>query len=234
MASPAFSGEPSSDYGITSLFEDEAVRPPTDSLDAINSPLDPMSSTASQSTYTTPFLTKQDLSDIRHDIAATLRPVWQADLPDNFGCAEHGKLKADQWRTALEFDIPASLVKILAKRQSTGNITRDMRARRIVEHTMDLSIAIAWGFSRRASTHHAERYAFYMTRYIAGIQELYPDYDLKPKHHYALHIPDVLVRFGPLHGVWAFGLERLIGRLQKLNSNYKTGNKFILYQITFH
>jgi hypothetical protein len=123
----------------------------------------------------------------------------------------------------MEFDIPVCLVKILTNRKSTGNISADMRAQRIVEHTLDLAMAIAWGVSRRTSEHHVERYTFYMTRYLAGIHQLYPDYNLKPNHHYALHIPDILLGFGPLHGTWAFVLERLIGLLQKLNSNDKVG-----------
>jgi hypothetical protein len=132
-------------------------------------------------------------------------------------------LKADQYRTALEFDIPVSLVKILDQRKSSGDIAEDKRAQRIVEHTLDLAMAIAWGLSRRTSKYHAEKYHFYMRRYLAGIHELFPDYDLKPKHHYALHLVDILLEFGPLHGTWSFSLERLIGRLQKLNSNSKIG-----------
>ncbi len=163
------------------------------------------------------------LTQIREDICSTQRPDWQAHLPDNFGCPEHGKLKADQWRTALEFDIPISLIRIKSQRKPSGNIDVDARLQKLVDHTLDLAMAIAWGLSRRTSAHHAERYMFYMKRYLAGIKDLFPDYNLKPNHHYALHIPDILLAFGPLHGTWAFSLERLIGRLQKLNSNSKIG-----------
>jgi len=161
------------------------------------------------------------LTQIREDIRSTQRPDWQAHLPDNFGCPEHGKLKADQWRTALEFDIPVSLIRIKSQRKPSGNI--DVRLQKLVDHTLDLVMAIAWGLSRRTSACHAERYMFYMKRYLSGIKDLFPDYNLKPNHHYALHIPDILLAFGPLHGTWAFSLERLIGCLQKLNSNSKIG-----------
>ncbi|KDR65231.1 hypothetical protein GALMADRAFT_46839, partial [Galerina marginata CBS 339.88] len=144
------------------------------------------------------------LSKIREEIAVTLRPVWQAALPENFGSPEHGKLKADQWRTALEFDIPVSLIRALAFRKPTGNINEDARFHQIVEHTLDLAMALAWGLSRRTSEFHAQKYTYFMRRYLAGIQTLFPDYTLKPNHHYALHIPDILMLFGPLHGTWAF------------------------------
>lgn len=99
---------------------------------------------------------------------------------------------------------------------------------KLVDYTLDLAMAIAWGLSRRTSPHHAERYTFYMLRYFAGIKELFPDYNLKPNHHYALHIPDILLTFGPLHGTWAFSIERLIGCLQKLNTNSKIGKNFCI------
>jgi hypothetical protein len=160
-----------------------------------------------------------------------VRPSWQAALPAEFGCATHGKLKADQWRTAFEFDIPVALVKVLANRRGAGNIADDRHAQRVVDHTMDLAMALAWGLSRRTSERHAERYRFYMRRYLRGIQELYPDYNLKPVHHYSLHIGDMLDGFGPLHGTWAFALERLIGRLQAMNTNSKIGKDVMIYPL---
>ena len=56
----------------------------------------------------------------------------------------------------------------------------------LIDHTMDLSLAITWGLSRCTSPHHAESYMFYMKRYLASIKDLFPDYDLKPNHYYAL------------------------------------------------
>ncbi|KDR67756.1 hypothetical protein GALMADRAFT_79375, partial [Galerina marginata CBS 339.88] len=178
-------------------------------------------------------ITKDDLIKIQHQISETIRPYWQAHLPQNFGSPEHGKLKADQWRTAIEFDIPVSLIQLLANSKYSLEEPNYTRLRKVVEHTLDLAMAISWGLSRRTSRHHAERYAFYMHRYLRGIQVLFPDYDLKPNHHYALHIPDILILFGPLHGTWAFALERLIGRLQGLNTNGKIGEMEITVMKSF-
>lgn len=170
-------------------------------------------------------ITKQVLLRIREQISKTIRPSWQASLPSNFGSPEHGKLKGDQWRTALEFDIPVSLVQLLADNDSSSRSSIEYNAYllKFVENTMNLSTAIAWGMSRRTSESHAQRYDFYMQRYLAGVQELYPDYNLKPIHHYSLHIPDILRLFGPLHGTWAFLPERVIGCLQGINTNSKIG-----------
>ncbi|MBW0509303.1 hypothetical protein O181_049018 [Austropuccinia psidii MF-1] len=43
-----------------------------------------------------------------------------------------------------------------------------------------------------------------------------------PNHHYALHIPEQLMWWGPLIGVLEFPGERLIGFLQKLKTNSKS------------
>jgi hypothetical protein len=217
MAAPPVDTE---DFGLTSLFD-------CLSLDNVstNSATPHVPLAERPSTYSNP-ITKEMLVQIREDIGSTQRPDWQGHLPLNFGSPEHGKLKADQWRTALEFDIPVSLIRIKSQQRLTGRIDEDARLQKLVDHTLDLAMAIAWGLSRRTSSRHAERYTFYMLRYLAGIKELFPDYNLKPNHHYALHIPDILLAFGPLHGTWAFSIERLIGRLQKLNSNSKIGKKF--------
>ena len=50
----------------------------------------------------------------------TIRPNWQAHLPTNFGSPEHGKLKADQWRTAIEFDILLNNIQNKAQRAQEG------------------------------------------------------------------------------------------------------------------
>ncbi|KDR73100.1 hypothetical protein GALMADRAFT_73332, partial [Galerina marginata CBS 339.88] len=181
---------------------------------------------------TSPIITKNDLLTIQQQILETIRPYWQAHLPHNFGTPEHGKLKADQWRTAIEFDIPVSLIQLLATSSFPVGGADHTRLRRVVEHTLDLAMATSWGLSRRTSKYHAERYAFYMHRYLCTIKELFPDYDLKPNHHYALHIQDILLLFGPLHGTWAFSLERLIGRLQGMNTNGKIG-AVVMYTISF-
>lgn len=214
------------DFGLRDLFDVLSLESRMQSPDSSDTVLAHPSHGA-----TTPFppskpITKQHLTQIRDDIRSTLRPDWQAHLPVNFGSPEHGKLKADQWRTALEFDIPVSLIRIKCMRKASGNIADNERLQKLIDHTMDLALAIAWGLSRRTSPHHAERYMFYMKRYLNSIKELFPDYSLKPNHHYALHIPDILLLFGPLHGTWVFSIERLIGRLQKMKTNSKIGKFF--------
>lgn len=60
-------------------------------------------------TLVTMSISLDDLKVIREDIAATVRPRWHAAPPPNLGQVSHGKLKADEWRSCFEFDIPVSL-----------------------------------------------------------------------------------------------------------------------------
>ncbi|KAI9464872.1 hypothetical protein HD554DRAFT_2026214, partial [Boletus coccyginus] len=44
-----------------------------------------------------------------------------------------------------------------------------------------------------------------------------------PNHHASFHIYDYLVLFGPVHSWWTFPFEQLIGVLQRLPNNHKSG-----------
>ena len=54
---------------------------------------------------------KQDLEHIQADIATTSRPVYSVGPPSNMGKKQQGKLKADQWKAAIEFELPVALMK---------------------------------------------------------------------------------------------------------------------------
>lgn len=62
-----------------------------------------------------------------------------------------------------------------------------------------------------------------MRAYLASVRRLFPETNLVPNHHNALYIGEMLLRFGPAHGWWMFPFERLIGLLQKVNTNNKIG-----------
>ncbi|MBW0518928.1 hypothetical protein O181_058643 [Austropuccinia psidii MF-1] len=48
---------------------------------------------------------------------------------------------------------------------------------------------------------------------------LFPHIQITPNHHYAMHIPEQLLQWGPLNGISKYGGERLVGLLQKLKTN---------------
>lgn len=48
---------------------------------------------------------------------------------------------------------------------------------------------------------------------------------MKPNHHWAVHIPDEIMDFGPMYSFWAFLTERLNKILKNMNSNNWTGGR---------
>jgi hypothetical protein len=162
----------------------------------------------------------KELRQIRKDIASTIRPGWQTGPPANFGSPAHGKPKADQWRSSIEFDIPVSLVQLWA---ACADILDDDRRQKMVDSTMFLATAIRWATSYRTSPRHADEYTKNMRAYLESLRDLFPEMKLRPNHHIALYLGEFLLRFGPVHGWWMFPFERLIGLLQKVNTNKKIG-----------
>jgi hypothetical protein len=58
--------------------------------------------------------------------------------------------------------------------------------------------------------------------YLDGLRNYHPS-SIKPSHHFLLHLPDIMERFGPMRGWWAFPFERFNGQIQHLSTNHKIG-----------
>ncbi|KAJ7744275.1 hypothetical protein DFH07DRAFT_925148 [Mycena maculata] len=59
--------------------------------------------------------------------------------------------------------------------------------------------------------------------YLLNFSKLYGIEQMKPNHHWAVHIPDQVLDYGPLYSFWAFLTERLNKVLKNLNSNNWSG-----------
>jgi len=90
---------------------------------------------------------------------------------------------------------------------------------------MNLAQAIIIASKRTTSPQQAAEYEKYMKRYRKTLKALFPNFDSfsKPNFHLALHLSALLLRFGPAHGWWCYGFERLIGLLTCLGTNNKLG-----------
>lgn len=168
-------------------------------------------------------ITDAELKRIHECIASTQRPRTHRGPPRNLGEARHGKLKADQWRSLMEFDIPVALAQLWD----------DTSGRQQLFHcTMLLAIAVRYATSYVITKGHADQYKKYMLEYIKALLDIDPQIRLRPNHHEALHIPDFLILFGPMHGWWMFVYERMIGLLQNMNSNHKIGTGFTYFKFS--
>ncbi|TEB38597.1 hypothetical protein FA13DRAFT_1620063 [Coprinellus micaceus] len=160
-----------------------------------------------------------DLKCIQSDIKKTLRPSNAPTPPSNFGSPSHGKLKADEWRACIEFDLPVSLAKLWGGEVADGDHDYALA----LESTFLLAMAIRYATSHRSTPRHLEKYLNYMQKYLQTVLDLHPSGKLLPNHHNALHLPKFMEYFGPIHGWWMFPFERLIGLLQKHKTNFKFG-----------
>ena len=73
------------------------------------------------------------------------------------------------------------------------------------------------------SKEHAKQYLGFMRNYAEAIKSLFPDLELHPNHHMALHLNEYLSQYGPIHSWWTFPFERLIGVIQRIPNNGKHG-----------
>ena len=178
-------------------------------------------------------LTKDELLIVRKYIAQSMCPSWHRAPPTNIGDPGAGKLKADQWRSCIEFDLVVAVARLYSPQ--TCSLPKDSpqakRRAELFKSTMDLALALRWGTSLRTSTQHATKYMTYMYSHLKRVRDLYPNIDLLPTEHTALHFGELFLRFGPVQGWWTFPFERLIGRLQHINTNYKIGTCPQLYNI---
>ena len=134
-------------------------------------------------------------------------------------------MKADQWRTCIEFDIPVSVAQLWSKETCSPEQIPEVIARRnkFFECIMYLAVAVRWATSYRTSEHHSEKFEENITAYLRCLLDLYPNIQFRPNHHAAVHIGPLLTQFGPAYGWWMFPFERVIGTLQGINTNSKLG-----------
>jgi hypothetical protein len=172
--------------------------------------------------YKDAHLSKDELSQLQKQIPDTTRPSWHVAPPSNLGESKHGKLKADQWRSCIEFDIPVSLAQMWSSNdERTTGPTREV----ILRSTFLLATAIRWATSHKTSEKHAANYTRNMHAYLQTLLDMFPHRQLRPNHHAALHIGPQLLQFGPMHGWWTFPFERIVGLLQNYNTNDKLGKR---------
>ena len=86
-----------------------------------------------------------------------------------------------------------------------------------------LAIVIHWEASHVTSEYHTHQYKEYMRAYQTCLKTIFPEMEWCPNHHTSLHLDDFIQRYRPMHGWWMFPFERVIGCLQKTNTNHKIG-----------
>lgn len=164
--------------------------------------------------------TDQEMEAIWSDVENMIKPSWVTSVPTTLS-SSGPKLKSDQWRTVGSLYLPVTLIRLWSGTSPTNPNSK--RRHELLHLTMLLLSAIAVATSRVTSADNAKQYLTYMGAYRQELAKQFPTYKCHPNHHLAMHIPEFLAMYGPVHGWWAFPFERMIGMLQRISTNYKPG-----------
>ena len=161
-------------------------------------------------------LGRQTLAEVWIDMSQTTLPSWIGRAPPKLGDGRHGKLSADQWRTACTVNLVITLVRLW------GLKSHDDRKYQMLDNFMDLVTACKLAMMRKTTPRRIELFQQHMRRYLEGIKKLYVYSNLTPNHHLSLHLPKLFENFGPPHAWVCFIFERQLRWLKFI----KTSNKF--------
>jgi hypothetical protein len=160
----------------------------------------------------------KDIKFVQKVIEETTTPTWINHVPANYGEAGAGSMKADEWRTLATIFLPIALVVMWS--EQTGPHTEHFT--RLLEHSMHLFQATTLVCRHATSLDRATRYREHIRKWLDGLFVCYPNLEKHQKRqnpHFAFHIYDCLLQFGPALNWWCFPTERNIGKLQQLNTN---------------
>jgi len=146
-------------------------------------------------------------------MSKTTLPTWISRAPRNFGCASHGKLKADQWRTACMINLVITFCRLWGKPGASRRETE------ILQNFLSLIIAVCFAMMRLTSEERIVIVKEYFKFYMRSVISIFGKVCLVPNNHLLLHIAECLWRFGPAHGWWAFLFERYNGIIKHYKTN---------------
>lgn len=175
--------------------------------------------------------TTKTLEYIRQVIKESSKPSWLNHVPEAFGDAGTGKLKADEWQNLSSVYLPVALVLLWGKGSKQRHKDLDGQFELLLDNTMKLVQAVTLACYRSTTSYRINKTEEYLQSYLTQHQTLFPDVDPLTNQHMSLHLGKFLRLFGPVHSWWTFPFERLIGQLQQLPSNNKIGKQ---EQVTLH
>jgi hypothetical protein len=88
---------------------------------------------------------------------------------------------------------------------------------------MHLVTAVRIATMHTSSAQQILEYKAAIQAYTSGVTKLFHEYHILPSHHAALHLGDILERFGPKHAHDSPYYERCINFFHRMNTNKKMG-----------
>lgn len=140
-------------------------------------------------------------------------PTWVGRPPANLGEASHGKLRAYDYLVLFSFIFPLIMPEFWYFPEAS-----DLDKLHMANfHQLVVTTNIICSY--QTTNEDADEFTDLYVKYRRGIQTLFPYWPSKPNHHYAMHYAEFLKFYGPLPPLSEFPGERLIGILQKINTN---------------
>jgi hypothetical protein len=177
-----------------------------------------VSNSISEINQNLPHFNKMFLQEIWRDIARTEFPseLENDRPPRNLGQKQHGRLKASQWRTTCCFTMLTTLGRLWSQHPEGSN------EHMWLKNYLHLVTMVRIAYNHSISYRDIEAFRYHSIQYLQGLRSYHPS-SIKPCHHFLLHIPSMMERFGPIRGWWAFPFERFNGQIQHLSTNHKAG-----------
>lgn len=167
---------------------------------------------------------------IQRVIRETITPSWLNSVPKNFGDAKAGTIKADEWRTLATIFLPIALITLWGDHNGSAPASDTHPYSgfllQALDRTMDLFQATILACRHSMTASRASAYRKHLSKWVDGLQLTFPHTrmgKMRPNIHAAGHIYDFLLLFGPVMSWWCFPFERLVGALQKINTNDHIG-----------
>ena len=153
----------------------------------------------------------------------TVLPSRISPVPRGVGSPSSGKLTADQWRTFCTVHLVVSLIRLW------GNERSDTRRSQMLVNFLHLVSLTNLLHMRNMTPERIESITKENLAYLQGLRTLYPGFSLVPKHHMALHLPEMLRDFGPVHAWRTFAFERLNQIFQNTLTNGISGGCYVRF-----
>ncbi|CAK5272843.1 unnamed protein product [Mycena citricolor] len=162
---------------------------------------------------------------IQRVIKQTTTPAWVDSVPSNYGDSHAGTIKAAEWRILATIYLPIALVILWGDHDPSEQSTRMLQ---MLDHTMALFSAVILVSRYTMTPLRASKYRSLLKQWVDGLPTNHPhtqSHAMRPNVHMAFHIYDFLILFGPIISWWTFPFERVIGFLQKINTNDHIGGE---------
>ncbi|KAJ6529260.1 hypothetical protein B0H19DRAFT_968390 [Mycena capillaripes] len=186
--------------------------------------------------------TFRELNTVHEFLESFESPLWAGCLPLRVGEAAGGSLSADEYKFATTgpwavVQIPLVWERFREEAKADYEAALKRYPVSLAEYKKKLKV---WETARKKGDKKARRprepkrpaprmqegedrnflrFAAALKILVGSSITLYGKDEMKPNHHWAVHIPDQALDYGPLYGIWAFLTERLNKVLKNLNSN---------------